>query len=386
MCFSYALASYSSLDRSNNGGHILELPLTYDDYFRLFDNPYNHPLNSNRYIDEHDSEEYVALDPVFTGLVIHWGVNLARKLAAASYGGQLPSGYSGVSLRPGALQEIGVVLPPLLELFEWFLEEGHPFDPERVLTTAEADYWIHVLRDNAMRTRDWILDAERRSVILGPYSGWNFDAVSCNKGAACQCQHPQEYDTDEPSSARERSRYNPSRPLFSPRHDPHFPIRRSPSHEVDVDNALGLTLNNEPDARSDSEWTSCHCYDSDEFVSSSVDDLVRDRRHSTSPDAQVAENTCRALIPHPVLGPGAQNALVPYHPPPSEPTSSEVFRSPSTSPTLSLEVVASTSEQQEYPGLGSNEYHEANKPYCLLLVATSQGVYRVWGAYVMDPS
>ncbi len=129
MCLSIALAPYSSLDRADNSSHVLGLPLEYDDYFCLFDNPFDHPISSARYIE--DGEEYAAIDPVFAELIIHWGINLSCKLAAASYGGQLPPGYCGFSLRPGSLQELGIVLPPLLELFEFFVDDEHPF--ERVL-------------------------------------------------------------------------------------------------------------------------------------------------------------------------------------------------------------------------------------------------------------
>ncbi len=361
MCFSLALAPYSSLDRSNNGGHVLELPLEYDDYFRLFDNPLNHPLSSTRY-SEGDGEEYVVLDPIFSGLVIRWGINLARKIAAASYGGRLPDGYSGFSLRPDSLQELGVILPPLLELFDLFAEEGHPLD--RVLTVAEVEYWLHVFRDNAMRTRDWILDAERRSLLLGPYSHWDFNVVSCSIGAACQCYPPIDYDDDE-SVQSEHSRYSPSHPTLDLSHIPRsFNHSSSLRVETNGSNTLGLSLDGKPDNRSDSSLS----YAS---MASSFDHPTCGRFLTSPIDALPEENACRALISHPVLGPGAQNALAHYRPPstrtlgPSDPRSPAEFRSPPPSPTLSghpsPDARPNDGGQHEPHGLGSDDYRTTRR-------------------------
>ncbi|KAI1783368.1 hypothetical protein LXA43DRAFT_1102623 [Ganoderma leucocontextum] len=259
---SFSLAPVSSLDRFDDGRARLDLPINYDDYFRLVANP-NIFANADAFTNE-DGQRHIKLDAVLVKLILEWGYALARKISAASYGGVLPDSQADpLTLRAGSLEALGVPLPPLFQLFRRFQDDGFPL--AQSLSQTDFVCWMQVVWENAISTRDWLADAQSQLFIFGTSSGWDFDAAMFRRLSPLSFHAP---TITSPSSLRS------SLPPASG----------------------GCALIPHPIVGPG--------------AANAVIPYPRPRLPSTRP---LPENSCRDIIPHPIYGAGAQNTLILYN-------------------------------------------------------------------------
>lgn len=332
----FPLASVSSLDRFDSNAGRLDLNLLYDDFFRI--QVLVHPdvfIYTTYYLDEF-LEKRVRLDGMTAELLYHWAKAFLNKLCVASYGGHLPVDHDGVSLRPGSLEELGLSLPPLFDLFRRYDAVGYPFFEY----LSEKDYTeqMNRLRSAVRDTREWLLNATHRDLLFGGIGGWVFRLYLAARPHYVQAQAPLEEGTR--ASVPDGRGHQPSiptrpdSPFFpSERIDPR-PSKLPTNGHVEALACSHVNANSiseieylEDDYRSNSEYSPTRplfdrpgettpCIPESSNVAVALE-AVSERLHLPhSPSAQ-RENSCRALISHPIYGPNAKNALVPYLRPPT---------------------------------------------------------------------
>ncbi|KAI9066043.1 hypothetical protein FKP32DRAFT_1674306 [Trametes sanguinea] len=253
--------SLGALDRFDNGTGLLSFPLEYHELFRVAHNlSYNLPA---RRLNGPDGTGFVLADPFSVQLITRLGVDLLLRIGAASYGGILPPrqplGWD--FLRPGALEELGLMESALRDLYANF--QGQlPF--EAPLAPADFQMWVDTLYGVIADTRDWISVAQRRSSLLGGRTGWNW----------AYCQAPV---TD-----------------FQVGLHLQWPATRDNDGIVQMGAANSAAVVPHP------------------IVGPGAANALIPYSPRTSLNRPVSTST--ALIPHPIYGPGAQNALVRYQP------------------------------------------------------------------------
>ncbi|KAI1782964.1 hypothetical protein LXA43DRAFT_1103179 [Ganoderma leucocontextum] len=153
-------------------------------------------------------------------------LDLLRHIAFASYGGAPPNLNALSSLRPGSLEEIGLIPPPILEYYRLYNSTNGSQSRLLRLPMHEEAFrnWMQTFLDAIRNTREWLSVAQRRVAFLRGLTGWNWTSPKSNSRA----------------------------PPYNP-HDPRLPLAPNSSGPL-------------------------------------------------------------ALIPHPVLGPNAKNAVVPLFP------------------------------------------------------------------------
>lgn len=334
MPFQSRLASFGALDRFDNGAGIFSLPLEYHDLFRFV-----HCLSENLPVTllyDEDGREFVRADPFAVESLARLINDLLLRIGAASYGGVLPQGDSFPLFRNGSFDEIGLVSPPLLH----FLHPSAGLLPFRnVLPAQEHHICVDELMIAINDTREWLATAQRRTMLLSPFVGWRW-------------ANPRHLASDvQVSSAGSQTLRMSADDLesqISPAPSLVWPLGLGPEFvgavrvyltteaiEEDSDSDANDSDSDDGASNGDSEDGATDD-DSEKMYSTASDAASVAVLPPLSPSLPLAPlpappGLSTALIPHPIYGPGAQNAVVPYNPWTSLPTfDSTTGPSPST--------------------------------------------------------
>ncbi|KAI0737446.1 hypothetical protein C8Q80DRAFT_1276447 [Daedaleopsis nitida] len=213
--------------------------------------------------------EYVSVDQALANTLWTQLQHLLFTIQCASYG-FLP--HSGAwpapdDIRQGALQELALPEPPILEALRNCGQHGNPIPHGVLLAGYWEDVWTQV-RTTGIATEDWILWARDRTLQLAGNNGWIWD--------------------EEDVVAH-------SRALFG-RLIPH-PILHS-----QADNSLVAYDPRSPVILNDNRQLILH-----PVLGPGAQNALQPY---AAPDTLAPYNPCRELMPHPVLGEHAPNALV----------------------------------------------------------------------------
>ncbi|TFK79304.1 hypothetical protein K466DRAFT_570316 [Polyporus arcularius HHB13444] len=290
---------FGSIDRFDNGTGRFALPLQYHRLFFFVIN-LTHHLRAKRFVDT-EGHVFIRTDPAMVELLAQYAMDLMAHIAAASHGGILPDGVPITSLRTGSLEELGLLPPPILLLF-LYLNGTNPLAQQN-LPVALFDQWADAFRAAATETREWLTVAQRRSLLLGDSCKWNWKVPSTS--------YALRKAADDGMDA-----YSPLRPYFST--DPRTATGR-------VQDALVLyqgpppsytaPASGEPSDDPPTGKTSTALIPHPIYGPGAQNALVPYQSQPPPPTSGTAAETSTALIPHPIYGPGAQNALIPYRPP-----------------------------------------------------------------------
>ncbi|KAI0648766.1 hypothetical protein C8Q79DRAFT_924230 [Trametes meyenii] len=265
-------ASFGAIDRFDDGTGLFSLPLEYHDIFRTFRDLGNHFATTTT-TDEY-GHEITCAEPLSMQLVVRQGTDLLYRIAAASYGGLLPTPLvPNTFFRPGSLDELGLIAPPLFSLFSY--TQGR-LPLENPLPTTEFRYHLDVLCTAVADTHVWLGEAQSHTNILGWRTSWYW---SYPQGVAADIQ------------------LGPVPVWPAAPAEPELP--GTPNDAYD-DPATNLVIP-----------ATCNTVILHPVFSSAASNSVVSRS-SPSDDLVPTASTSTALIPHPIYGPGAQNALVRY--------------------------------------------------------------------------
>lgn len=306
MPFQSRLPSFGALDRFDNGAGIFSLPLEYHDLFR-----FNYSLSLNLPVtifDDEDGRERIRADPYAVEHLFRLISDLLLRIGAASYGGTLPNEDSFPLFRNGSFDEIGLVSPPLLHL----LHRSAGILPFRnILPAQEHHICVDELATAIIDTREWLTTAQRRTTLLNPFVGWRWTV-------------PERLAPDaQVSFARSWSLQTSTEHLD-------FQLSQAPSlvwplgHGPEFVGAVRVHLTTEAieedsDDESDSDDDADNDDDDEDMCSATSDTTSADVLSPLSPSFSLTSlpappGLSTALIPHPIYGPGALNAVVPYSP------------------------------------------------------------------------
>ncbi len=287
---------FGSIDRFDNGTARFALPLQYHRLFFFVINLTRH-LRAKRFVDA-DGHAFIRTDPAMVELLAQYATDLMAHIAAASHGGILPDGVPVTSLRAGSLEELGLLPPPILLLF-LYLNGTNPLSQQN-LPVALFDQWTDAFRVAAMETREWLTVAQRRSLILGDSCGWKWKVPSTT--------YALRKTVDDGTDA-----YSPLRPYFST--DPRMATGRTRDALVlyrAPPPPYTLAVSGEPSDDPSASKTSTALIPHPIYGPGAQNALVP---YQSQPLLPTVAEASTALIPHPVYGPGAQNTLIPYRPP-----------------------------------------------------------------------
>lgn len=299
MAIQSRLPSFGALDRFDNGAGIFSLPLEYHDLFRFAHSLSNSfPIAS---LTDEEGHELVRVDPFAVDHLTRLIHDLLLRIGAASYGGVLPNGDNFPLFRNGSFNELGLVTPPLLHLLHRF--EGRlPFSG--ALPTHEHQFWMEELATAITDTREWLTTAQRRTTLLSPFVGWQWTAH----------EHlAPDFEVSRARATEIRIRTDGLNMQISPAPLLVWPLEEAPEFVGVV--RVRLTAETiDSDSEDDSDDDADDAY-LDVLDAISVDGLSsRPPSPSDARPLSAPPGLSTALIPHPIYGLGAQNAVVPYNP------------------------------------------------------------------------
>ncbi|KAH9856081.1 hypothetical protein C2E23DRAFT_857132 [Lenzites betulinus] len=308
MPFQSRPASFTALDRFDNGASLLSPPLEYHDLFRFAHELSRHLVTTN--VTDQQNRQLLLADPFASEQLTRLLHDLLLRIAAASYGGVLDADLEEVPIfRIESLNELGLVVPPILHFLHRFGGRV-PFD--RPLPEWEFRFWTDSLALAVADTREWLSTAQRRTQLLGRNTSWRWDVAD---------SLPSDLQVRAPSSASifvliTLLQVGPTPRLVWPvSNDPELVGAAVIRQPLQTDPSTGPTVASLLAAISPPTSTALiphPIYDPgahNALTRYEPRDQTRDPRLCSRP------STSQALIPHPLYGPGAQNALVRYRSP-----------------------------------------------------------------------
>lgn len=236
---------------------------------------------------------YLKVDPVIFSLLVDLVVDVLRRLAHASYGGNCLPGTT--ELRDGALAELGLNSPPPIYDFVRLFYDHQPFTGGSHIDQEELMKWSDWFMDAVEGTKRWLFGARLRA--LSRPNGWNWGpAVLDDEVVDTIGYDPRDADFSWGGSWR----FNDSalavvpHPVLGPgAHNAVVPYRGSSDFAVNASSPPCTDVIPHP------------------VVGPGAQNALAVR----PPCTDTVSNSCTALILHPVLGSDAQNSLILYQPP-----------------------------------------------------------------------
>ncbi|KAH9847979.1 hypothetical protein C2E23DRAFT_889435 [Lenzites betulinus] len=293
--------SFAALDRFDNGIGAFSPPLEYHDLFH-FAHELSRYLIASEVVDG-EGHQALLVDPFAAEQLVRFMHDLVLRVSAASYGGFLDAKQEAVPIfRTGSLDELGLVVPPILHFLHRFGGRS-PFD--HPLPKRELQFWIEAVSTAITETREWLSTAQRRTHLLGRSARWQWTAA---EGTASDYQ------------------VGPTPYLVWPRtNDPELVGAAFVRHSMRTPSTETAPV---PIVTTS---TSTALIPHPIYGSGAAHALVRLNESASDPRNVSRVPSSRALIPHPIYGPGAQNSLTRYRdltPWPSTASSNSTTSSP----------------------------------------------------------